>query len=191
MPIQWSELARRTVSDPVAFFTFWLALFTLVLTAVSIYQGWQQRREFVATFRPRLVVRELEYMPRERGDQIEFTVANVGGSRATVSEWNCTAYTNVKNTALAAHPPYETDRTVHEKVKLTPGETLRLKYIEGTDVTLMLGEVMARNVDLFIIGYVLYGDGIGIVRRTSFCREYVRETKRFRTAADPDYEFAD
>lgn len=40
--------------------------------------------------------------------------------------------------------------------------------------------------DIYFFGYVDYVDNIGTVRRTVFCRNYIRETKRFIAVQDED-----
>ena len=66
-----------------------IAFFTLVLTLVSSWQACLIRREFIASHRPRVIIRFIEG-PEFGEDKVEFisiTVANVGGSEAKIIEF--------------------------------------------------------------------------------------------------------
>jgi hypothetical protein len=83
------HLIRRTFEDPVAFFTLWLALFTLVLAGVSIGQGRHLQREFVTEHRPWLSVKVEPYNWLKFGKEhsgiavVRFALENTGRTPAT------------------------------------------------------------------------------------------------------------
>jgi hypothetical protein len=192
MSLDVSGFIVRTFSDPIAFFTLWIAVFTLVLAIVSIRQGAQIRREFVATFRPRVAIRELEYVyADEDKEEIRYTIVNKGESPATIVSVNLAAFTQSPRIPLPAVPTYNVPTTFVKPIVLNPGTSVRLTYYakKPLDRTLLLPGVLLQV--LFFLGYMDYKDDNRIPRRIAFCRRYNAETRRFEVVDDPDYEYAD
>jgi hypothetical protein len=182
----------RTFTDPIAFFTLWLAVFTLVLAVVSIRQGAQIRREFVATFRPKLVIRELEYVHADVDkSEIRYTIVNKGGSPATIVTVNLASFTQSPRIPLPAVPTYDLPETFVKPIVLNPGTSARLTYdaVKPTERTAILPGFLPES--LYFLGYMDYKDDNHIPRRIAFCRRYNAETRRFEVVDDPDYEYAD
>ena len=91
------SLWDRGLSDPIAYYTLWLTFFTLALAVVgivsSVFTGQQirlSREEFIATHRPRIKVRDVNWEPEPRRSApnfgVQFRYINVGDSEAIVKE---------------------------------------------------------------------------------------------------------
>jgi hypothetical protein len=48
-----------------------------------------------------------------------------------------------------------------------------------------------QEIAVYVVGYVIYIDNLGISRRTAFCRQLDYSTGRFAAVSDADYEYAD
>jgi hypothetical protein len=198
------SLWQRTTDDPVAFFTFWLVCATGVLAVVSVFQGWmlvQQtelgRAEFIATQRPKLIVRAVYIEPNVNGF-IQYSIVNIGGSRATIIEsWILAEIISSRGAPQSLLPTGHSDLG---RLTFAPGEFRDLSYLinDGT-VQLMLRLPNNRfdfnesqpGGDLYFSGALVYEDDVGNRRRSVFRRKWDMGGKGFLRVADPDLEYAD
>lgn len=164
-----------------------------------------QRWHDFTTHRPKLIIRKV-LLDEESGDyftqasrspSIQFNVANIGGSRATIIKSNAT-FAKIDG-RLPAVPPYSMDINtikcaIREAGQSDPPETLDIEDVEVSHIVSNWRGKTITNGDssqFYFFGYIQYSDGIGTVRRMAFCRRYNPATKRFVEIDDPEYEYAD
>lgn len=164
-----------------------------------------QRWQNFTTNRPRLIIRGISldegngdcFTQGSRSPSIQFNVANIGGSRATIIESNATfAKIGVR---LPASPPYSIDTNtikcaIREAGQSNPPEILDIEDVEVSQIVSNWRGRTVTNGDssqFYFFGYIQYRDSIDIVRRMAFCRRYNPATKRFAEVDDPEYEYAD
>jgi hypothetical protein len=169
-------VALKTAEDRIADYTLLLFGVTAGLLVVAFRQDRQIRREFFSTHRPKLRIRQIEYVPDEvGGGAISAVVANVGRSTAKIvevlgSEWVGWGG-NQPLPARAIRPPMVA-ATVHHPT-LKTGETTVLTYRSGelesnynrhTSPTPGTG---AHETALMFYCTIRYADGTGVERMTS------------------------
>lgn len=146
------------------------------------------RLQFIATHRPRLVIRDVHI-----GDTgyvapvvIMATVANLGATAATVvrsTGFGCVAEEPLPWPRLTGDTPNPFgDATIGD------GKSVRVSI--STDYTnASLGD-WKRNPgwSLYFIGSIVYSDDAGNIREVRFARRYDSRTGRFTAISDPDYE---
>lgn len=174
------------------------------------------RQEFISAHHPKLIVRRVSLHQNHRGNRItgiehasagveyevtgvEYIVANVGSTRATIIESNATIYVNelypgIVNPGLGAMPPYDDDSQSIGVVAFEAGESG--PFVEHSEVITadLLYDTRAESPvtpkRLYFLGYILYKDEIGTVRRTAFCRIYDHGSTRFFAIDDAEYEYS-
>jgi hypothetical protein len=152
------------------------------------------RNEFLATHRPKVIVREV-YLD---GDQIWFRLVNVGDTPATIAESSVTA--EIVTSKAGLRPLLSTGKNDLGTVTLAAGELRELSYRPHGDLGFSFASQMGdRKVSMFIgdryfTGTVIYVDEIGIRRRSVFRRKWQAGERRF-VRLDPeeerDNEYAD
>lgn len=164
-----------------------------------------QRWGYLATNRPKLIIHRISldggngdwFTPGSKIPKIQFSVANIGGSRATIIESNAT-FVKIEG-HLPALPPYSMDidtlkTTVREAGQSDPPETLDIVGVELVREISSWNNKILTNTDnspYYFFGYIQYRDDVDIVRRMTFCRRYNAGTKRFIEVNDPEYEYSD
>jgi hypothetical protein len=211
------EWFREIYTDPVALFTFVLAISTIGLWIVTWWSGARQSREtrnliaiardeFTSSHPPRIVIRRVSLdqgdivvgAPISRPWKVQYIVANVGRGNAEILEGNAT----VKRIEppLPAIPPFDDAGDISGPIRLGAGQSGPLTVeldAQGPIVQAVrsgeLANVAQGDIagDIHFFGYMQYRDNIGIVRRTAFCRRYDIRTRRFSVVGDPDYEYDD
>jgi len=164
-----------------------------------------QRWQYLTTHRPRLIIRRISldegdgnyFTPGRIHPKIQFIIANIGGSRATIIESNAT-FARLDG-LLPAIPPYSMETNaikciVREAGQSDPPEFLA---IEDREIVRIIGGWKGCTITsgysspFYFFGYIQYRDDIDIVRRMTFCRRYNPAIKRFIDVNDPEYEYAD
>jgi hypothetical protein len=186
----------------LAWITGFLALGTAIL-ATFTYALWKEtrrlanetveagRKEFIATFRPQLKVRQVAKLERDGEPIIDFVVTNAGGSPAVIREARIVVITRAKGKALPARPFSGIEPFLKDK-EVVAGQAVSVTWSENADeFVLNMAEVFEAEANLFVLGEIIYADTIRIQRRMAFCRSYDNDNGRFRTLEDPDYEYAD
>jgi hypothetical protein len=197
--------------------TIWLTFFLVAATVLQffalLWQGKQLRRqiklgndEFIASHRPRFVIRE-PYLavihcpaepPEKVAHQVRFILANAGESNGTVVEGFATIMLIPANTWK--HLSVEDDAPLNDfgPITLPAGAFRRVVRTLPAEDSEVVAKTLAMHEDnqplpgrLFLRGFVAYVDGNGTKRRTAFCRPVDPGTKRFITTADRDYDYCD
>ena len=208
----------RTFSDPVAYYTAWLTLFTLALAFVGVGQGKLiadqislTADEVAANHRPRIRVRNInvrevghnDWTSREWrihlpsiGDTFkgQLYVSNIGGSPARVREAHLMFYAS--NSPLPMERPYEGQdgNLLASSAWISPGGSAPVLF-----ECLLISDdrppgpnsfINEHNTSIYALGWVEYEDRRGGVLRTAFCRHYDPALLRFMhfPEAVPDYE---
>jgi hypothetical protein len=189
---------QRTTSDPVAFFTLWVALFTCAL-AVSTVGLWivtywsldHARREFLTTHRPRLIVRQFEIDPIFENFfvKVYYSIVNVGNSDAIL-----TSTTSQIILCLDEDESIGVDPVARPlgMMALPPGARIAGTAEWKKEITELQGEQIRNGVlTVCALGEITYMDGQGTVRRTRFRRTYKVFADKFVKSADEDQEYED
>lgn len=147
----------------------------------------------VATNRPRLMMRQLSYtIDKEGVTRLEYTLANVGQSRARIIESNITAWKPRKDEEWPGRPPYSDVKDALGPLVIEAGQDHLGTYRDPPlRLDLLLSDMVTakKYVDLILIGYVIYLDDNDVPRRVGFCRKRQAGGQRFTAVDDPDYEF--
>ena len=195
-----------TPEDQVAFWTKWLfmATGTLAVTTIflAIFTGrlWSTTkaslnridREFLATHRPLLVVRQIEYVRRPEGDLVKYTVANVGMSTAKITRSKIRVWTEGKGKEWPAAPPYSECTQGVPNGAIEAGRSFDHSYQEPAgNMDMTMAAVITGAFDTMLLGYIEYSDENDIPRRVGFCRKRIFGRNRFEAVVDGDYEYSD
>lgn len=165
------------------------------------------RKEFIAGHRPKLIVRRVSLHWNDSLNKItgiEYVVANIGDNPGTIIESNATIHWLDIHPGfvmpgigfLPAESPYDDDTQSMGNDTFKTGTSA--PFIENTDTindvslenTRKEHVILLRPQELYFLGYILYKDEVGTIRRTAFCRLYDYRTMRFYAVDDPDYEYA-
>jgi len=84
--------------------------------------------------------------------------------------------------------PYDDPVVIEEEIAC--GGSINIAVSVNVEDVLIWGSMDRTANDLYFFGYIDYLDNIGIIRRTAFCRRYIRETMRFTKVEDEDYEYS-
>jgi hypothetical protein len=183
---------ERTTSDPVAAFTFVLALSTIALWITTVYQLMISRRDFVFTHRPRVIVRFIQGpLYTDDGQQaIIVTLVNTGVSRAIITEFGADLARREKETGDWPPPGVSATARPIRPVTLASGERHSFRIaVPYTDL-----HILADALDIYdwcAVGEIKYNDDNGVTRETGFCRIYNDTTKRFISSPNADEEYQD
>jgi hypothetical protein len=165
------------------------------------------RKSLVSTHRPRLRVRNIvvEYPdPAElnpimlfiRGKYVrgKFEVTNIGGTLAKVQKSHCQVFWT--RDGLPMEPPNKEKENpaLLEGQFITAGMSYEGRFVsdEPMDGDGLGLSAFAKDISLYVMGWITYTDDSDDIRRTAFCRVY-RQVEggrigRFRRVDDDDYE---
>ncbi len=178
-----------------------IARFTVVLAIVGMVQGafigWQLRlanKEFVASHRPVLKVRQLDLtMFAGNPFRIRYMAVNTGASRATILEQNARFIYmrpgNFPEGVLLCAP----STAVRQEIKIANGGFCLIDIFdpESEEDNGMIQDIRDGRRRLFVHGYIAYADDLGVIRRTGFYRWYNINNRRFSAVDDAEYEYTD
>ena len=166
------------------------------------------REEFIATHRPRLVVRGVGFAQGDGGDDsepesVEFVIANVGETDAHVLRAHAAVWLSKIDEHQPPEPPYDTAPVPElSDTKIRDGRTYIGRYTPDVSLLRLIASHAAlrphdRTLAIRFVGYIEYADSIqGAERgqyRMAFCRSYQFELGRFvrENPPDPDYEYGE
>jgi hypothetical protein len=151
-----------------------------------------QRLQFLATHRPRVILREA-YAVRDNGQPLKasYVLANTGGSDATIHE----------SKFQLRHEPVTSIRRVPDcnNSMDIPTCTISLgAHLAGDHVSSEVGELWGMPFEIqtggwaiYFSGHIVYEDANGILRHLAFYRVLNEETGRFVPINDPQLEYGD
>jgi hypothetical protein len=201
------EDQKTANDDRIARFTERLFWATVALSVIALFQflaflwqGWQLQRtvtlaraEFVATHRPRLVVRFVNLIEEgeKRKRAIEFTVVNVGLSNASIRGSSVNAEFLVLRETRNPHTYPQNDLIAPRR--FVPGATDRYTFttIELVNADINELQLGVNSMYLRFYGYIVYEDDMGNSRTTFFARNYNVLSESFGAVDDPDYDNSD
>lgn len=192
--------------DPLFSASFWtaaativIAIFTIVLACVTRKQGrlTQQsidlaRDEFMASHRPKLIVRhfQLDDPVRDQVITIRFAIVNIGDTEAIPRYWA----TEVALWNGANWEPPGIDEVI-KPISLPPianGQRAQVAIHSRFNITSDQIEAVEQNkLIICAVGELTYADGLKTNRRTSFRRNYNLSTKMFDASPNQDQEYQD
>jgi len=193
-PESVADVAAKTV----AYYTKVLAWFTAVLAGVGLLEGgligwqvWMARREFNATHRPKIILRDVSYIVEGGENVILYSLVNCGDADGTIieswilAEWP-TPGRAVRNLTSNGHNDLGT-------LHLAPGEDLQLRYVVPADLGVYFAAIgiTTEVAALHFAGAVRYEDSAGCRRRSVFRRWCDPKTEGFYRTENLDYEYAD
>ena len=163
------------------------------------------RDDFISTHRPKLIVRRVSLNIAKGSGLadvlgVQFIVANLGDTRATIIEMNARLWLPEVSQNLPPIPPY--GQSTYPGLTIESGESptlthyehgllARFEFRDGFAKTAMAAGGTDSGPALLFIGYVDYEDGLKRQRRTAFLRQYNFATQRFDPIPHPDYEYQD
>lgn len=187
------------VIDPVnltAFSTGVIAVFTVVLAVVGFVQARLirksinlARQEFIATHRPKVIVRFIQgpSFDDDAREIIFVTVANVGINLAIIREFGCDLGRRMENHWLTG-------------INATPKPIEPIRLISGEQHTFTVRSSAAYSdaeiaddawAEICALGKVRYADESDIVRETGFFRIFDRKREAFAPSQDESEEYQD
>jgi hypothetical protein len=168
------------------------------------------REEFIATHRPKIIVRSfdapflrqhidiqqhvLEFFKRNVSPHVFFSYINVGDSAANIVDFKF---------ALIVGPLPQNATTIEFALarehawsgspeKIVPGQGAMMSRAADFSLT---ENVLSRLIDetwfLYCVGWIRYRDELGTERRTGWHRRYEWHSERFITVSGSDHEYAD
>jgi hypothetical protein len=188
----------------IAAFTVILGIFTISLARSTRKAVETAQAEFVASHRPRLIIREIQCLTSRTRQNIElrYVVANIGDTSAEIVESHIEIQ-EVPDGMLRPLQPIEGANPIGRRT-VAPGRHI---FDECSSTVSIMSLVVSRMSDqrrlpkgradlnenraVCFRGFVIYIDRNGIQRRTGFCRVYDSKVERFYPLDDPDYEYAD
>jgi hypothetical protein len=185
-----------------------IAAFTIVLGLVAIWQGRVMRRTFVASNRPKIIVREID-MPaaaklaelgrgaqQRSSDDIvtltgSFRITNKGTTTATVGLRHATMY--IGKRLPMTNPCFEKEKELPgPTLIMRPGTTERIPFLPQPITTDEIAGLLSGDLTLYVIGKIIYTDDLGNARRTGFARTFDMKIGRFmRPSGEQDYDYED
>jgi hypothetical protein len=188
----------RDPNNLTAIATAVIAAFTAALTWVSWRQARLIRKEFIATHRPRVIIRFIQG-PNYGGNDIDsaiesiwVTVANVGSSEAKIIEFGGDLARRNKEKKIWLVPGTDGGPKKIDVIKLKSGArhvftvTAKRAYTD----TEVLGDAYD-TYELCAFGVVRYQDAIGTLRETGFFRVYDTKGERFVPSKREEDEYQD
>jgi hypothetical protein len=214
----WGILALSIFAEPIHFIldsyertitalgTVAIALFTFTLWVTTSRTLKQLEREFLATHRPRLKIRQVEFNGADSG-HVDFVIANAGDADAILTEvvtadWDGDPY--------ISHPsvPRDIRRIIHlaeVPQEIGAGETWNVKHEpgpsdSGNDLrTRFQNRVTAKGGDdrpkpIMFLCVIRYTDALGAPRKTATFRwlfEQPPTTRFMEVGFSPDENYED
>jgi len=191
----------------IAIFTLTLWLSTSRLAELTNDTITLARQEFLASHRPKIVVRRVSPMTDNEGiaTGVQYSIHNIGDEVATIVAISEKIWLPASEENLHPTPPYEPARQV--RIKINSGDSQSFMYEEAApnvrnDLAFRFGYMETFNQTLglsgegggsgiLFLGYIDYLDAAGKKRQTAFLRRFIFETKRFDPITHPDYEYQD
>jgi hypothetical protein len=205
------HFVHRYKDEITAASTAFIAVFTAVLGGFTISLARSTKKavktaqaEFIASHRPRLVIREVQRLTpadSDRSIELRYVVANIGDNDAKIIE----SHIELQDIRDGILRPLQRTEGANRigLVTLIPGEHIFRE--QGSNISLP-SLVVSRMVEdrqrprvrqpsetrgVYFRGLIIYADKNGVRRRTGICRVYEFKTERFYPLDDPDYEYAD
>lgn len=181
--------------------TIVIAIFTIVLACVTGKQARLTResidlarKEFIATHRPRVIVRFIQG-PFEDAESYQFiwvTIVNIGVNPATVEAFGCDLARRNSVTLQWGISALDASPKTISPVTLISGQRHTFEITaENPDTFDEKFSDACGNQQLCAVGIIRYIDGNGIARETGFFRIYDNGSKSFVASKNNEEEYQD
>ena len=189
----WRAQPDVAITSTIAAFAVVLALASITQTSIVRRRLESVKSDFFAAFRPKFIIRDVYAPHYNSGEPIEvrYTICNVGGSPAKIVE-SSVAVEILRPTGLALVPQCNGRNAVGD-IQLNPGEVHHFGF-RSPDVTWeknLVRQGSANAPRVVFAGQLGYQDVRGVMRRTSFCRNFDVKRERFYPIEDSELEYAD
>ena len=186
-------LAYKTLTDPIALFTFGLTLGTVALAVFTVGLVREARREFIASHGPKIRIRSIRgLLPTDRDDSfdIEMVMENIGEGQAVITR------VDVESLILSkGREELEIDGRSNGgrsgDITLAPGVDATERYTMTRNLGLAN---LSQDRILAVTGAIIYDDRLRTQRTTRFYREFMTVSRLFvspasdNPRASEDYE---
>lgn len=202
----------RDFTGQLANYTLWLACATIVLGVIGAVQGvflWKTvdlaRSEFLATHRPKLLIRKTLFKNIvENGQErlaIAYEVVNTGDTVATINRISTRVIEQDAELDPEIMPDYAD--SVAKNIEVAPGYVQLTDPISGeqaTEIGFVQGYaqtqasangIVSVGAYFHFFGFIEYKDELGRFRRTGFLRKCNASSENFVVVANPEYEYQD
>jgi hypothetical protein len=187
-----SAVITAIATAVMAFFTFTLARSTKKLWETTNKSVDLAREEFIATHRPKIIVRSFQItnrdMPIGKPIGFIFIAQNIGETAAKIIEVRSGTFIQSAKTII----PTDLSFAFYEEFNVTLASGER-ELFPGNGGSSPEGEesmsVYAGNSALYCMGTIVYVDSIGTRRETGFCRRY-HPREDIWDIAESEYEYA-
>jgi hypothetical protein len=201
--------AKEKPEQALARYTLWLTVFTGVLAfatvglgiaTVGLYAAGEKqfglaRDEFIATHRPRIVLKDVSYI----NGQIFYMLANIGATKATIVEsW---IFDELLMNDVPIRPLRSVGHDMLGRLTFEGGQVWDLLYQPNFSAFMRVPDLKRIGSEerpsligseIYFTGAILYEDGAGIRRRSIFRRRWVDDRDGFvRMKDERDHEYAD
>lgn len=193
---EYREFSTAVATVFIAIFTFTLWQSTKRMMRATQSAVDLARQEFIATHRPRVIVRFIQGPFQEDGRRLIFiTFANVGDSEAIIKAigadlaiWRVDAEGGSWESPGLEATPVDLDPVI--SLKSGQRHTVRVTGRGTWGDTQTFAE---RSDQILTItqGAIEYRDGNGISRETGFSRTFDRRSRTFRASENPEEEYQD
>jgi len=198
------EATKENAEQAIAKYNYWLTLVTFILAVattglgiIGIYQIRLARAEFIASYRPRLILRNVYQI----AESVEYLLVNIGDTKATIIESAITIELMERDNRFA---PLRTEgRNDIGRIEIAAGEAKELSRPLPGNAIFWIKWPEARRIgiegapiayDCYFVGVIIYADDLGVRRRSIFRRIWSDHTLTFlRLAPDDrtDHEYSD
>jgi hypothetical protein len=193
---EYRDVATALATVFIALFTFTLWLSTKGMMAATLSAVDLARQEFIATHRPRVIVRYIQG-PFHNDEGYRFvwiTIVNTGANNAIVEEFGADLALRRDDDDEWEMPGLDADARAIEPIVLTCGQRhvfkVTAKTSDATDKAIF-GDALGGH-QVCAVGLVRYKDGNGVVRDTGFFRVLDDAGERFVVSPhDAEMEYQD
>ena len=184
--------AYRDATSAIA--TALIAIFTFTLWWTTSGLLGLTRSEFIATHRPRIIVRYIEWAGyTDEPQAVAFVhIVNVGVSDATIEEFGGELARRDTKEKIWLTPGADGLPKPIEHFKLISGQRHKFIVPANTPYTDQdIADDAMESIELCVFGAIRYRDGSGIARETGFFRILDSESEKFIPSKDKGEEYED
>jgi hypothetical protein len=195
--VHWDWIVIGTVA--LALLTGWLAWETRALRIDAAKSAKASEKAIIMANRPKIIIQNIFFS----SDPLGFSGgAKVSGSFQIYNSGNTSAeiYAVVVkvwlDNLLPMKFPYDTsggEKRDSRLFELPPGKYAEKQFdelVSGNDTLSTSIPKADPKIRIYLMGVISYGDALGNLRTTRFCREFDRESCRFHPVRDAEYENA-
>jgi hypothetical protein len=189
----WVTLILCAITGALAAYTAFLYRTTRDIALDSRETAKLARAEFNATHRPRIGIRGVHTLTRDKEGFLGFSYVNRGIGDAKVTAIGCTV---IVAEFIRNAPAFEI-KNISEAV-LKSGDSVFYEYSPHNIGEFSMGRGFQDGADprstsstAFFVGFVTYEDGTGRKRETGFCRKNAPGTDLWEMVENSGYEYED